>query len=217
MDGDIHRRRWQHNMLLSIIIAIILFLAVSYRNDIAIKTYQQNHDNDSLMLSIDKVVYGKERMQLNPKLPIHIQNIILDSRRAVYNNYTSSSLLQDTAIGIPSSIRRRRRELYTPTTNCIESYHVSIVPEEVNTCTNSNYYVSYWSISNLLVSYCNRFKLFAHIISYDSFIPRILSHSFYTSLLITHNTASRMVINTTTKIHVPYNINKMLCRNVSTL
>ena len=162
MDRYIHRRRWQHNMLLSIILAIILFLAVvSYNNDIAINTHQQNHyDNDSLMLSIDKEVSEEERMQFNPKLLIHIQNIILDSRQAVYNNDTSSSMLH-TSVGIPSSIRKRRRGLYTPipTTNCMESYHVSIVTEEVNTCTNSNYYVSLIlssvDISSLSVSYCN--------------------------------------------------------------
>jgi hypothetical protein len=134
-----------HNMLLSssIIIAIILFLVVSYSNDIAIKTHQQNHLSS---LSSDKEVYrDEERMQFNPKLPIYIQNIILDSRQAVYNNDTSSSKLH-TSRSIPSSIRKRRRELlYTPS-NCIESYHVSIVPEEVNTCTNSNYYVSIYYI-----------------------------------------------------------------------
>ena len=141
MDGDIHnRRQWQHNMLLSIsiIIAIFLFLAVSYNNDIAIKTHQQNHyDNvSSLSSSIDR---EKEIMQLNPKLPIYIQNIILDSR-LLYND-TSSSMLHNDSGGIPASIRKRRRELTT--TKCIESYHVSIVTEEVNTCTNSNYYVSF--------------------------------------------------------------------------
>jgi len=155
MDGDIHnRRQWQHNMLLSIILAIILFLSVSYSNDIAINTLQQNHSPSSS----NKGEYDKEeRMQFNSKLPIHIQNMILDSRQAVYNNDTSllhdasSSMLHDTSAGgIPSSIRRRRRELlYTPTTNCIESYHVSIVPEEVNTCTNSNYYVSFIVLSSV--------------------------------------------------------------------
>jgi len=161
MDGEIHRRRWwQHNMLLSIILAIIFFLAlVSYSNDIAINT-KQSHDNDSLMLSsIDKEVYEKERMQFNPKLPIHIQNMILDSRQAVYNNHTSSSMLHDTSAGgIPSSIRKRRRELVytTSSSNCIESYHVSIVPEEINTCTNSNYYVSLvLYLCSLYIIFCN--------------------------------------------------------------
>jgi len=207
MDGEIHRRRWQHNMLLSIILAIILFLAVvSYSNDIAINTHQQNYSSS---ISIDKEVYEKERMQFNPKLPIHIQNLILDSR-SLYND---TSLLHSTSGVIPSSIRRRRRELlYTTTTNCIESYHVSIVPEEVNTCTNSNYYVSFILSSLVYISilgYHIAIDLHSNLLLTSCAPP--YSHNIHTL------TASRMVINTTTKVYVPYNINKMLCRNVSTL
>ena len=107
---------------------------------------------------------------------MHIQNIILDSRQAVYNNHTSSSILHDTSVGgIPSSIRRRR-ELYTPTTNCIESYHVSIVPEEVNTCTNSNYYVSSMSLVDI-----------SHLWVYILFCSHLV-HSLMLSFMLTSYT-----------------------------